>query len=140
MLEAVQILPCFKGRSVNTRTIQHGAIFGSFVNMASRIISERSFDFACRIVKLCERMWKSSPAESQGGQTKPDFVAKLSISRKESWEGYLLAAPGHRNERRNKGRSRLGARRSPAAESDDHAGHQNRSGLQLARRLMTISH
>jgi hypothetical protein len=54
--------------------------------MASRIISERSFDFACRIVKLCERMWKSGPAESQGGQTKPDFVAKLSISRKESWE------------------------------------------------------
>src|SRR5713226_7512398 len=74
--------------------------------MASRIISERSFDFACRIVKLCERMWKGGPAsrkiadqlfdsgtsigansaESQGGQTKPDFVAKLSVSRKESWE------------------------------------------------------
>src|SRR5713101_6319208 len=59
-------------------------------NMASRIISERTFDFACRIVKLCERMWKGGPAsrkiadqlfdsgtsigansaESQGGQTK----------------------------------------------------------------------
>ena len=74
--------------------------------MASRIISERTFDFACRIVKLCERMWKGGPAsrkiadqlfdsgtsigansaESQGGQTKPDFVAKLAVSRKESWE------------------------------------------------------
>ena len=25
-------------------------------------------------------------AESQGGQTKPDFIAKLAIARKESWE------------------------------------------------------
>jgi four helix bundle protein len=25
-------------------------------------------------------------AESQGGQTKPDFVAKMAIARKESWE------------------------------------------------------
>jgi four helix bundle protein len=25
-------------------------------------------------------------AEAQGGQTKPDFLAKLSIARKESWE------------------------------------------------------
>ena len=24
--------------------------------------------------------------EAQGGQTKPDFVAKLAIARKESWE------------------------------------------------------
>ncbi len=74
--------------------------------MASRIISERAFDFACRIVRLCERLWKGGPAsrkiadqlfdsgtsigansaESQGGQTKPDFVAKLAVSRKESWE------------------------------------------------------
>ena len=74
--------------------------------MASRIISERSFEFACRIVKLCERLWKGGPAsrriadqlfdcgtsigancaEAQGAQTKPDFAAKLSISRKESWE------------------------------------------------------
>jgi hypothetical protein len=25
--------------------------------MGSRIISERTFEFACRIVKLCERLW-----------------------------------------------------------------------------------
>jgi four helix bundle protein len=74
--------------------------------MASRIISERSFEFACRIVKLCEAMWTRGPAarkiadqlfdsgtsiganaaEAEGGQTKPDFLAKLAISRKESWE------------------------------------------------------
>src|SRR5262249_37685186 len=74
--------------------------------MPSRIISERSFEFARRTVKLCERLWKGGPAarkvadqlfnsgtsiganasESQGGQTKPDFLAKLSIARKESWE------------------------------------------------------
>ena len=28
----------------------------------------------------------ANSAESQGGRTKPDFVAKLSVSRKESWE------------------------------------------------------
>ena len=74
--------------------------------MESRIISERSFRFACRIVKLCESWWKkglaarkiadqlfdsgtsigANSSESQGGQTKPDFVAKLAIARKESWE------------------------------------------------------
>ena len=74
--------------------------------MESRIISERAFGFACRIVKLCDRMrdkgWASrkiadqlfdsgtsigaNVAESQGGQTKPDFLAKMSIARKESWE------------------------------------------------------
>ena len=74
--------------------------------MESRIISERAFGFACRIVKLCERMWEQSwasrkiadqlfdsgtsiganVAESQGGQTKPDFLAKMAIARKESWE------------------------------------------------------
>jgi four helix bundle protein len=74
--------------------------------MESRIISERSFGFACRIVKLCERRlergWAArkvadqlfdsgtsigaNVAESQGGQTKPDFLAKMAIGRKESWE------------------------------------------------------
>jgi four helix bundle protein len=74
--------------------------------MASRIISERSFAFACRIVKLCERLWMGGPAsrkianqlfdcgtsiganaeEAEGGQTKPDFLAKLAVSRKESRE------------------------------------------------------
>jgi four helix bundle protein len=74
--------------------------------MESKIISERTFRFACRIVKLCERLWSqgfaarkiadqlfdsgtsmgANSAESQGGQTKPDFIAKLAVSRKESWE------------------------------------------------------
>src|SRR5438132_12626400 len=74
--------------------------------MASRIIAERSFEFGCRIVKLCERLWNGGPAsrkvadqlfdcgtsiganaeEAQGGQTKADFLAKLAISRKESRE------------------------------------------------------
>ena len=74
--------------------------------MQSRIISVRAFELARRIVKLCEKLWTRGPAarkiadqlfdaatsiganafESQGGQTKPDFSAKLSVSRKESWE------------------------------------------------------
>ena len=72
----------------------------------SKIIVERSFAFACRIVKLCERLWERGPAgrhlatqllkcgtsiganaeEAEGGQTKPDFIAKLSVSKKESRE------------------------------------------------------
>lgn len=74
--------------------------------MDSRNIPERSFEFACRTVKLCERLWSrgwasrkiadqlfdsgtsigANVAESQGGQTKPDFLAKMAIARKESWE------------------------------------------------------
>jgi four helix bundle protein len=74
--------------------------------MRSHIISERTFEFACRIVKLCEKLWRqgyaarkiadqlfdcgtsvgANSAESQGGQTKPDFTARLAIARKESWE------------------------------------------------------
>ena len=76
------------------------------LDMESRSIAERSFEFAQRIIKLCELLWARGPAarkianqlfdcgtsiganshESQGAQTKPDFIAKLSISRKESWE------------------------------------------------------
>jgi len=74
--------------------------------MQSHIISERSFEFARRIVELCEWMWKqgfagrkiadqlfdsgtsigANSAESQGGLTKPDFAARLAVARKESWE------------------------------------------------------
>ena len=74
--------------------------------MSSRIIGERSFGFACRIVKLCVKLWNGGPAarkiadqlfdcgtsiganseEAEGGQTKPDFIAKLAVSRKESRE------------------------------------------------------
>ena len=75
-------------------------------NMPSRIINERAFEFACRILELCNRIWRRGPAarhiafqlmrcgtaiganaeEAEEGQTKPDFIAKLSISRKESRE------------------------------------------------------
>ena len=74
--------------------------------MASRIISERAFAFACRIVRLCEKLWARGPAarkiadqlfdsgtsiganaeEAEGAQTKPDFILRLAISRKESRE------------------------------------------------------
>ena len=74
--------------------------------MASRIIAERAFEFACRITRLCARLWTGDPAsrriadqlfrcgtsiganaeEAQGGHTKADFLAKLSVSRKESRE------------------------------------------------------
>ena len=88
------------------RQFPRGAILEISSGMESRVISERSFGFACRIVKLCERWWEkgwvarkiadqlfdsgtsigANVAESQGGQTKPDFLAKMSIARKESWE------------------------------------------------------
>jgi four helix bundle protein len=70
------------------------------------MIAERAFEFARRIMKLCTKMWARGPAaakiadqlfdsgtsigansaEAEGGQTKPDFITKLAISRKESHE------------------------------------------------------
>jgi len=32
-------------------------ILTEYFDMTSQIISERTFQFACRIVKLCERLW-----------------------------------------------------------------------------------
>ncbi|WP_343221740.1 four helix bundle protein [Persicirhabdus sediminis] len=69
-------------------------------------ISQRSFDFAVRIVKLCQFLEKQSGVprtlanqllrsgtsiganieEAQAGQSKADFIAKMSISRKEARE------------------------------------------------------
>jgi four helix bundle protein len=74
--------------------------------MADSIICARAFEFACRILKLAERLWNRGPAarhiagelmgcgtsiganaeEAQDGQSKADFIAKLSISRKEARE------------------------------------------------------
>ncbi len=88
------------GRSAGASFLRTRAV------MESRIINERAFRFSCRIVKLCERLHSqgfagrkiadqlfdsgtsigANTSESQGGQTKPDFVAKLAIARKESWE------------------------------------------------------
>ena len=74
--------------------------------MADSIICERSFEFAVRILNLCARLWDQGPKarrvaselircgtaiganaeEAQDGQTKPDYIAKMSVSRKESRE------------------------------------------------------
>ena len=74
--------------------------------MSDSIICERAFEFAARILDLCARLWNQGPAarrvaselircgtsiganaeEAQDGQTKPDYIAKMSVSRKESRE------------------------------------------------------
>src|SRR5262245_2797280 len=74
--------------------------------MSSRIISVRTFEFACRIIRLCavirsrgfagrkiaDQLFDSGTSiganseEAEGGQTKPDFIARLAVSRKESRE------------------------------------------------------
>ena len=76
------------------------------MNETTSIICERAFEFASRVLKLCVRLFERGPAgrhianqlikcgtsiganaeESQEGQSKPDFIAKLSISRKEARE------------------------------------------------------
>ena len=70
------------------------------------IICERAFEFASRILKLCTRLYDrgavgrhlateliksgtsigANAEEGQEAQTKADFIAKLSISRKEARE------------------------------------------------------
>ena len=70
------------------------------------IICDRSFEFATRIVKLCDSLATrgfsarhvasqlircgtsigANAEEAQEGQTKPDFIAKMSVSRKEARE------------------------------------------------------
>jgi four helix bundle protein len=73
---------------------------------SNSIICERAFEFASRVLKLCGRMYEQGPSarhianqvircgtsiganaeEAQEGQTKADFIAKLSVSRKEARE------------------------------------------------------
>ena len=70
------------------------------------IICDRAFVFASKIVKLCDSIAKrgfsarhiasqlircgtsigANAEEAQEGQTKPDFIAKMSVSRKEARE------------------------------------------------------
>jgi four helix bundle protein len=70
------------------------------------IICDRAFQFATRIVKVCDLMATrgfsarhiasqlircgtsigANAEEAQEGQTKPDFIAKMSVSRKEARE------------------------------------------------------
>ena len=74
--------------------------------MSESLICDRAFEFTCRILPLAGRLWDRGPIarqiayqlmrcgpsiganaeEAQDGQTKPDFIAKLSVSRKESRE------------------------------------------------------
>jgi four helix bundle protein len=83
--------------------------------MADSIICDRAFEFAVRILELCAKLWERGPVarriasdlmrcgasiganaeEAQDAQTKPDYIAKMSISRKESREAsyWLRLAP-----------------------------------------------
>jgi four helix bundle protein len=74
--------------------------------MTQSIICERAFEFSARILKLCDGLYTRGPAarhvatqlmrsalsiganaeEAQEGQTKADFIAKMSISSKETRE------------------------------------------------------
>lgn len=86
--------------------------------MSDSIICGRAFEFAARIFTLCEKLSTRGPAgrqiawqlircgpsiganaeEAQDGQTKPDYIAKMSVSRKESRETiYWLQLAQHIN-------------------------------------------
>jgi four helix bundle protein len=74
--------------------------------VSESIICERAFEFAARIIKLCDRIAPrsvssrhvasqlvrcgtsigSNAEEAQEGQTKPDYLAKMGVSRKEARE------------------------------------------------------
>jgi four helix bundle protein len=76
------------------------------IAMADSIICDRSFEFAVRILTLCNRLADrslsarhlatqlvrcgtsigSNAEEAQKGQTKPDYLAKMGVSRKEARE------------------------------------------------------
>jgi four helix bundle protein len=79
--------------------------------MSHSVICDRAFEFAIRVVKLCDRLASrgfgarhiakqlirsgtsvgANAEEAQEGQTKADYIAKMSISSKESREsGYWL--------------------------------------------------
>jgi four helix bundle protein len=93
------ILWSFLGRS-------GGEVLVADAGVSDSLICDRSFEFTCRILPLAGRLWDRGPVarqiayqlmkcgpsiganaeEAQDGQTKPDFIAKLSISRKESRE------------------------------------------------------
>ena len=74
--------------------------------MSDSVVCGRAFEFAARILTLCTKLWDRGPAarriaselircgtsiganaeEAQDGQTKPDYIAKMSVSRKEARE------------------------------------------------------
>ena len=88
-----------------------GALFDNRPGMTQSIICQRAFEFAVRIVKLCENMSTrrmgahhiakqlircgtsigANAEEAQEGQSKADYVAKMCVSSKEAREsGYWL--------------------------------------------------
>src|SRR5438067_11653108 len=89
-----------------TRAMSTAQLLNVLIGMSDSIICERAFEFASRILKLCDRLDQrgssarlvgrqlmecgtsigSNAEEAQEGQTKPDYIAKMSISRKESRE------------------------------------------------------
>ena len=88
------------------------------MNENTSIICQRAFEFASRVLKLCTRLYERGPAgrhlanelircgpsigasaeESQEGQSKADFIAKLSISRKEARESIYWLRLSVKNE------------------------------------------
>jgi four helix bundle protein len=74
--------------------------------MSNSMICERAFEFGVRVLNLCAALWDQGPKarrvaselircgtsiganaeEAQEGQSKPDYIAKMSVSRKESRE------------------------------------------------------
>ena len=91
--------------------------------MDESIICQRAFEFACRVVRLCDRMSTrgfgayhiskqlircgtsigANAEEAQEGQTKADYIAKMSISSKESretgwWLRLAIATGAAKNE------------------------------------------
>ena len=82
------------------------SVVNSTVSMKSKEIAQRAFGFSCKIVKLHERLESRGGAarrlagqvlnsgtsiganleEATAGQTKPDFIAKVSVARKEARE------------------------------------------------------
>lgn len=84
----------------NSAFITHNSSF------AKGVITDRTFEFSVRVVRLCQYLEKqgkvsrtlanqllrsgtsvgANTEEAQAGQSKADFVAKMSIARKESRE------------------------------------------------------
>src|SRR5262249_54305620 len=114
MAEPSRLEPPIVGRfchvfRASLRELQENRAAG-FLNewkdMTSRIISVRTFEFACRVIRLCavirsrgfagrkiaDQLFDcgtsigANSEEAEGGQTKPDFIARLAVSRKESRE------------------------------------------------------
>jgi four helix bundle protein len=122
--------------------------------MADSIICARSFEFGVRILNLCARLWYQGPKarrvaselircgtsiganaeEAQDGQTKPDYIAKMSICRKESREALYWLRLGLRAQRGHAGRGELGTARGGRDPSNDRRGDTNSAIEPEARR------